>query len=318
MNGYRRQMKSKRHWLAARSLRNADDSDAVARLCASTLQGLDKQARQRAIYPAHPTHGEENPPPTAPDINDVLTARAAWCGMPESRTTPKLSTCLQAPIQALGFPDDACQQERPVMWRSWRTTSGIFSPSGTPSGRVVLGAVCPMYLPDSPSPDIEQKIIMPSIVTVIILVTLFPSRPLISFYIEGRRLGDLRCKHPIQCCFQNSLQITRMKAHITAIQDDELYTRKEVAMMAKVCVHTIARDVRAGRLPEIRFNRRRLRHRGREVKAYLAAKFVFGVDHTNSSQPINNTRAGQKVDLDNNDSRVIEGAKTGKGADSAA
>jgi hypothetical protein len=112
-----------------------------------------------------------------------------------------------------------------------------------------------------------------------------------------------------------------MKAHITSIQDDELYTRKEVAMMAKVCVHTIARDVRAGRLPEIRFNRRRLRHRGREVKAYLAANYELGIQHTNSSQTINNTRVGRKVDLnndDNNDSRVIEAAKTGKVADSAA
>jgi hypothetical protein len=42
-------------------------------------------------------------------------------------------------------------------------------------------------------------------------------------------------------------------------QKQNLYTRKEVATLAKVCVHTIARDLRAGRLEEIRFNRRRLR-----------------------------------------------------------
>lgn len=316
-------MKSKRDWLAGRSLRNADDSAAVARLCASTLQGLDKQARQRAIYPAHSTHGDENPPPAAPDVNDVLTARAAWCGMREFRTTPKLSTCLRAPIQALGFPDHACQQKRPEMWRSWRTPSGILNPVSAPSGGGVVAAVCPIYLPGSPSPDIEQKNIMPSIVTVLSLVTQFPSRPLVSFYIKGRRLAELRCKHPIQYSLHNSVHsnITQRTAHMTSIQDDELYTRKEVAMLAKVCVHTIARDVRAGRLPEIRFNRRRLRHRGSAVKVYLAANYKLGIQHPNFSPPINNTRVSQKVDLNNdgnNDSRVIEAAKTGKVADSAA
>ena len=52
-----------------------------------------------------------------------------------------------------------------------------------------------------------------------------------------------------------------------------LYSRKEVAAFAKVCVHTIARDVRAGRLEEIRFNRRRLRYHRNAVEAYLAANF---------------------------------------------
>jgi hypothetical protein len=52
-----------------------------------------------------------------------------------------------------------------------------------------------------------------------------------------------------------------------------LYSRKEVAALAKVCVHTIARDVRAGRLEEIRFNRRRLRYHSDAVEAYLAAHY---------------------------------------------
>jgi excisionase family DNA binding protein len=52
-----------------------------------------------------------------------------------------------------------------------------------------------------------------------------------------------------------------------------LHTRKEVAALAKVCVHTIARDVRAGRLEEIRFNRRRLRYHRDAVEAYLAANY---------------------------------------------
>ncbi len=50
-----------------------------------------------------------------------------------------------------------------------------------------------------------------------------------------------------------------------------LLTRKEVAVLAKVCTRTIARDVRDGRLPEIRFNRRRIRYRAEDVQAYLAA-----------------------------------------------
>ena len=43
----------------------------------------------------------------------------------------------------------------------------------------------------------------------------------------------------------------------------------EVAVLAKVCTHTIARDVRAGRLAEIRFNRRRIRYHPNAVRAYL-------------------------------------------------
>ncbi len=52
-----------------------------------------------------------------------------------------------------------------------------------------------------------------------------------------------------------------------------LYTRKEVAALAKVCPHTIARDVRAGLLKEIRFNRRRLRYHAHDVSAYLEAHY---------------------------------------------
>ena len=51
---------------------------------------------------------------------------------------------------------------------------------------------------------------------------------------------------------------------------DILYTRDEVARLAKVCTRTVARDVRAGRLEEIRYNRRRIRYRRGAVEAYLA------------------------------------------------
>jgi hypothetical protein len=66
-------------------------------------------------------------------------------------------------------------------------------------------------------------------------------------------------------------------------QKQNLYTRKEVATLAKVCVHTIARDVRAGRLEEIRFNRRRLRYHPDAVAAYLAASYPLERSSTNSS-----------------------------------
>ncbi len=65
-----------------------------------------------------------------------------------------------------------------------------------------------------------------------------------------------------------------------------LYSRKEVAALAKVCVHTIARDVRAGRLEEIRFNRRRLRYHHDAVEAYLAANYRLerpSVDSSNTA-----------------------------------
>lgn len=52
--------------------------------------------------------------------------------------------------------------------------------------------------------------------------------------------------------------------------DETLYTRKEVAVLAKVSVHTVARDVRYGLLKEIKFNRRRLRYGADAVRAYLA------------------------------------------------
>jgi excisionase family DNA binding protein len=68
-----------------------------------------------------------------------------------------------------------------------------------------------------------------------------------------------------------------------ANQKQNLYTRKEVATLAKVCVHTIARDVRAGRLEEIRFNRRRLRYHSDAVDAYLAANYRFGRSSPGSS-----------------------------------
>jgi hypothetical protein len=48
-----------------------------------------------------------------------------------------------------------------------------------------------------------------------------------------------------------------------------LYTRKEVALLAKVSVRTVARDVRFRRLEEISFNRRRLRYHPDAVRAYL-------------------------------------------------
>ena len=58
-----------------------------------------------------------------------------------------------------------------------------------------------------------------------------------------------------------------------ALKQGSLYTRKEVATMAKVCVHTIARDVRAGLLQEVKFNRRRLRYTSDAVQAYLCANY---------------------------------------------
>jgi hypothetical protein len=64
---------------------------------------------------------------------------------------------------------------------------------------------------------------------------------------------------------------TRIRADLLL----ELYTRKEVASLAKVCVHTIALDVRLGLLKEIRFNRRRLRYHPDEVATYLAARFGY-------------------------------------------
>lgn len=57
---------------------------------------------------------------------------------------------------------------------------------------------------------------------------------------------------------------------------DILYARDEVARLAKVCTHTVARDVRAGRLEEIRYNRRRIRYRRGAVEAYLAGNYPLG------------------------------------------
>ena len=53
----------------------------------------------------------------------------------------------------------------------------------------------------------------------------------------------------------------------------ELLTRKEVAVLAKVCTHIVARDVRAGRLAEIQFNRRRIRYHPEAVRVYLSANY---------------------------------------------
>lgn len=323
MNGFTQKMKTERHWLANGTFKSADEVTSVHQLCATTFQGVDQKARQRATHPAQSKDCDQAPLIAVADFNPMLAGRAVWFAMREFEITPKTCPCLQASIQALGYANDGWQMEGSEIWRSWGTTSGISGPACAPSGRGVLGAVFRVYLPGNPSAGIEQMYIMPSIVTVRTLATLFPARPLVAFYSEGSRLEEIRCKQLIQYSFQNSLHIniTHMNVQITSIQDDELYTRKEVAMLAKVCVHTIARDVRAGRLPEIRFNRRRLRHRGREVKEYLAANYELGIQHTNSSPPANNTRVGRKVDLNNdgnNDSRVIEAAKTGKVADSAA
>ena len=40
-------------------------------------------------------------------------------------------------------------------------------------------------------------------------------------------------------------------------------------------IHTVARDVRAGRLEEIRFNRRRIRYRPAAVRGYLSAHYAL-------------------------------------------
>jgi hypothetical protein len=51
------------------------------------------------------------------------------------------------------------------------------------------------------------------------------------------------------------------------------YTRKEIAALAGVCVHTVAKDAKAGLLQETRFNARRVRSHSNAVKTYLAAEF---------------------------------------------
>ena len=52
-----------------------------------------------------------------------------------------------------------------------------------------------------------------------------------------------------------------------------LLTRKDVAVLAGVSTHTIKRDVKAGLLEEIRFNKRRRRYHPDAVALYLAAKY---------------------------------------------
>lgn len=47
------------------------------------------------------------------------------------------------------------------------------------------------------------------------------------------------------------------------------YTRKGIALLGDISTRTIARDVRAGRLEEIKINRRRLRYSEEAVRAYL-------------------------------------------------
>ena len=64
--------------------------------------------------------------------------------------------------------------------------------------------------------------------------------------------------------------VTRAAASNSPAESMTLLTRKEVAVLAKVCTHTVARDVRAGILAEIRFNRRRLRYHPDAVQAYLS------------------------------------------------
>jgi hypothetical protein len=65
----------------------------------------------------------------------------------------------------------------------------------------------------------------------------------------------------------------------------EHYTRKEIAILAKICVHTVARDVRAGRLKEIRHNRRRLRYHPDAVKEYLAGFYGVSISDKPRLQP---------------------------------
>ncbi len=67
--------------------------------------------------------------------------------------------------------------------------------------------------------------------------------------------------------------ITRTTRAEYQTQQPELLTRKEVAVLAKVCTRTIARDVRSGRLAEIRFNRRRIRYHPDAVQVYLSAEY---------------------------------------------
>jgi hypothetical protein len=69
------------------------------------------------------------------------------------------------------------------------------------------------------------------------------------------------------------------------LKQDTLYTRKEVATMAKVCVHTIARDVRIGLLQEVKFNSRRLRYTSEAVHAYLSANYPS--EMTGTRGPVN-------------------------------
>jgi hypothetical protein len=68
--------------------------------------------------------------------------------------------------------------------------------------------------------------------------------------------------------------IGRTTTWANKVEPPKLLTRKEVAVLAKVCTHTVARDVRAGRLTEIRFNRRRMRYHPDAVAAYLSALYA--------------------------------------------
>jgi hypothetical protein len=91
------------------------------------------------------------------------------------------------------------------------------------------------------------------------------------FLVED--LGSPRMKRQMRTILKASAQ--EALGNEAATVPVEHYTRKEIAVLAKICVHTVARDVRAGRLKEIRHNRRRLRYHPDAVKEYLAG--FYGV-----------------------------------------
>jgi len=52
-------------------------------------------------------------------------------------------------------------------------------------------------------------------------------------------------------------------------QNERLYSRADLATKLGVCVHTIARLERAGKISSIRFSRRLLRYRGVDVNRLI-------------------------------------------------
>jgi excisionase family DNA binding protein len=99
-----------------------------------------------------------------------------------------------------------------------------------------------------------------------------------------------------------------------------LLTIYEVAALAKVCTHTIAREVKLGRLPAIRFNRRRIRYDPAAVLEYLKARFPEATTQYEAVLSKEAERAREQDvrlntfgDSDAPQTRLHEGVQTGAG-----